>query len=334
MQQFNFSITRKTETHFRHFSEVGGRCFSALRHRTNLLLVMLVFLATACGGGGGGDSGGGQSKLAVSNYTAFSKPELVLIKGYGGDIMEPFISRNGNYLFFNDNGRKNIFYATYVNDTTFQYAGPINAINTSAVEGAPTMDATNKFYYVSTARYNRPPGTHDTLYSGTWNGKTVTGSAVLSGLASTESGFIDFDLAVSPDGSTIYFSEGDFGSGNNFPSADEIVVAVKSGSGFTRLPNSSTIMANVNTADLEYAPAISADGRELFFTRLDLSSMTTGIYRAARANTGSPFDAPQLVSAIAGFVEGPALSPDEKSLYYHRQNTDTGVFELYRVTRP
>jgi hypothetical protein len=300
-----------------------------IRYNRNVSLLLLVFFVTACGGGGS------RSAPAVNNYTAFSNPERVTINGYSGDVMEPFISRDGAFLFFNDNGSsKNIFYATYVNGTTFQYAGAITAINTSAVEGTPTMDVANNFYYISTANYNNPPGTYDTLYAGAWNGSTVTGSVVLSGLASATPGFVDFDIEVSPDGSTIYFAEGDFRGGNNFPDADEIVIAVKSGSNFARLANSSTIMANVNTTKLEYAPAISADGLELFFTRLDLNTMQTGIYRAVRATSSSAFDPPQLVSAVVGFVEGPALSPDEKSLYYHKHNTSTGGFELYRVTRP
>jgi len=292
-------------------------------------LILFVFFVTACGGGGG------RHAPTVNNYTAFSNPERVTINGYSGDVMEPFISRDRAFLFFNDNGNsKNIFYATYVNDTTFQYVGAITAINTPAVEGTPTMDAANNFYYISTANYNTSPGRYDTLYAGVWNSGTVNGSAALSGLASTTAGFIDFDIEVSPDGSTIYFAEGDFRGGNTFPDADEIIIAVKSGGSFARLPNSSTIMANVNTAKLEYAPAISASGLELFFTRLDLSTTETGIYRTVRATSNSVFDPPQLVSAIAGFVEGPALSPDEKSLYYHKLNTSTGDFELYRVTRP
>lgn len=291
-------------------------------------LILLVLFITAC------SSGGGSSAQAVNNYTAFSNPEKVTINGYSGDIMEPFVSRNGTYLFFNDNV-KDIHYATFVNPTTFNYVGPITAINTIAVDGTPTMDnVASKFYYISTANYNVPPGTYDTLYSGTWNGSTVTGSAPLTGLASTTPGFVDFDIEVSPDGKTIYFNEGDFRKGLNFPDSDEIIIAVDSGSGFARIPNSATIMANVNTTNLEYAPAISADGLELFFTRLDLNNKVTGIYRAARNNTSDPFGVPQLVSAIAGFVEGATLSPDEKSLYYHKQNTNTGAFELYRVTRP
>jgi hypothetical protein len=293
--------------------------------RKLLLVAPVVFaMLSACGSSG--------SPQQVGNYTAFGNPELVTVTGYSSNIMEPFISRDGAYLFFNDNGsNKNIYYATFVNATTFQYAGPISAINTSAVEGTPTMDVSNNFYYISTANY---PTTFDTLYTGTWNSSTVTGSAAVTGLAITTPGFINFDVEVSPDGSTLYFDDGDFRGGNNFPDAANIAIAVYTGSGFARIPNSSTIMANVNTADLEYAPAISADGLELFFTRLDLNSMGTGIYRAARSNAGSPFETPQLVSAINGFVEGPALSPDEKSLYYHRLNTTTVKFELYRVTRP
>ena len=91
------------------------------------------------------------STPTANDYTAFGQPGLVTVTGYGGDIMEPFISRDGTYLFFNDNGsNKDIYYATYVNATTFQYAGPHHeAINTAAVEGTPTLDVNNKFYYVS-----------------------------------------------------------------------------------------------------------------------------------------------------------------------------------------
>jgi hypothetical protein len=152
-----------------------------------------------------------------------------------------------------------------------------------AGEGAPTMDAANRFYYV---------------------------------------------------GTTIYFNDGDFSGGNGFPNRDTIAIAVDSGSGFTRDPDSASIMANVNTAELEYAPCISSDGLELFFTRLVLSTLETAIYRTTRTEIGMAFDLPQRVSAITGFVEGPTLSPDERSLYYHRRNTTSGQFQIYRVTRP
>ena len=93
-------------------------------------------------------------------------------------------------------------------------------------------------------------------------------------------------------------------------------------------------MAAVNTVDLEYAAAISRDGLELFFTRLDIGTLTTTIHRVTRTATDVPFESPELVSAIRGFVEGPAFSPDERSLYYHKRNQANGLFELWRVTRP
>ncbi len=139
---------------------------------------------------------------------------------------------------------------------------------------------------------------------------------------------------MSSDGATLYFVDGVF-SGSSFPNSADIAIAVASGNGFMRDPNSSAILANVNTStDLEYAPAISADGRELFFTRANPGASQVRIYRAARTSTSAAFAAAQLVSAITGFVEGPTLSADEKSLYYHRRNTVTGRFEIYRVTRP
>lgn len=298
------------------------------------LIVALPFvLIVACSSGGGGST---PSPMPPStDYTAFGNPELVTIIGYNGDAMEPFVSHDGVYLFFNNNGaNKDIFYSAFINATSVQYQGAIASINTAAVEGTPTTDTASRFYYVTTANYN-PPTTYDTLYSGTWNGSSVTGAAAVSGLARTTPGLVNFDIEVSPDGATLYFADGDFSGGNAFPGSADIAIAIASGNGFARDPNSTDILANVNTTiDLEYAPAISADGRELFFTRLNLNSRQARIYRATRASSNTAFAAPQLVSAISGFVEGPTLSPDEKSLYYHRENTGIGRFEIYRVTRP
>ncbi len=269
--------------------------------------------------------------------TQFSNPQLVTITGYSGDVMEPFISRDGSTLFFNDAGGgatdKDIHYAIFVDATTFAYQGPLSAINTAAVDGVPTMDDAGNFYYVSTFNYN-PPVTYDTLYTGDWTGTTVNNVTAVAGLPIPTAGFINYDLEISPDGTTLYFNDGDFRGGNPFPDADAIVIAVDSGGGFVRLPESAIILANVNTGELEYAPAISRDGLELFFTRLELATLETGIYRTRRSSTSSAFGVPERITAIEGFVEGPTLSPDEKSLYYHRRNPATNKFELYRVTRP
>jgi hypothetical protein len=307
------------------------KCFSSMNEKSRFLLVILpVLIIAAC-------KSAGSSPPSSNDYTAFSNQEPVTISGYGGDAMEPFISRDGAFLFFNNNAGgpadKDLFYAAFVNGTTFQYKGAITAANSTTVDGAPALDDFNKIFYVSLVNYDASTN-FDTLYSGTWDGSTVTGSAPLDSLTIAMPFILYFDIEVSPDGSTLYLSRGDFTAGGGFPSTADIVIAVNPGGGFTLDPDSDSIMVNVNTSKLEYAPAISADGLELFFTRYDPGAGSARIYRAARSNTGSAFGMPQLVSAITGFVEGPAFSPDEKSLYYHRLNTVTNRFEIYRVTRP
>lgn len=292
---------------------------------------VLAGLLGACGGGGSDPP---------PPSTQFCNPELVTITGYPGDVMEPFISRDGSTLFFNDEGgptdptEKDLYYATFVDATTFAYQGPLN-INTAAVDGVPTMDDNGKFYYVSTIDYDPPGNKFDTLYTGDWTGTTVDNPTVVADLADPTPGAVNFDLEVNPDGDTLYFIDGTFSvSGGAVPVSADIVIAVDSGGGFARLLDSATILANVNTSELEYAPAISRDGLELFFTRLDLATLEAGIYRTRRSSTSSAFGVPERITAIEGFVEGPTLSPDEKSLYYHRKNPTTNKFELYRVTRP
>jgi Tol biopolymer transport system component len=81
---------------------------------------------------------------------------------------------------------------------------------------------------------------------------------------------------------------------------------------------------------LNYAPATSASQLEIFFTRLDPNG--PAIYVSNRRSISEPFAEPRKIAAIAGFAEGPTLSPDEKSLYYHKK--DAGRFVIYRVTRP
>ena len=58
--------------------------------------ILAWFAQTPCGDG---------DKTALPDdpvNTEWSHDQVVTIKGYSGDAMEPFISRDGAYLFFND----------------------------------------------------------------------------------------------------------------------------------------------------------------------------------------------------------------------------------------
>ena len=100
-------------------------------------------------------------------HTAFGNPERVTIRGYKGHAMEPFISRDGRYLFFNNSNdpsvNTNLHYAERINDVTFKYQGEIKGVNAALLDAVPTMDRDGKFYFVSTRSYAE---TFSTIYRG------------------------------------------------------------------------------------------------------------------------------------------------------------------------
>ncbi|MBM3344297.1 MAG: hypothetical protein FJY56_19615 [Betaproteobacteria bacterium] len=81
---------------------------------------------------------------------------------------------------------------------------------------------------------------------------------LVEGVSRKQMGQVNFDAEISADGQTLYAVDGEF-SGGAIPKTANIFVARRIGERFERLPNSDAIMAHINTRDLEYAPAISAD---------------------------------------------------------------------------
>src|SRR5260370_28342604 len=67
----------------------------------------------------------------------FTNPQPVTIVGYSQDAMEPFISPDGNYLFFNNSNAPavdtNLYYATRIADVTFQFHGELAGVNSTAL---------------------------------------------------------------------------------------------------------------------------------------------------------------------------------------------------------
>lgn len=77
----------------------------------------------------------------------------------------------------------------------------------------------------------------------------------------------------------------------------------------------------ISLAACEYAPCIWTDGLTLFFTHAQKGMLAgAAIFMAKRSSVTAPFDDPVRLAAIDGFVEGPTLSPDERSLYFHRKD--------------
>src|SRR5882757_5313039 len=141
----------------------------------------------------------------------WSNPQRVAILGYNGDAMEPFLTRDGQFLFFNNlNEPKvntNLHWAQRLNDSTFQYKGELQGVNTAALEGVPSMDRDGNFYFVSNRSYDQ---TASTLYRGKFAGGNVSSIELVPGISLHKPGIVNFDAEISADGTTLYFVESQF----------------------------------------------------------------------------------------------------------------------------
>ncbi len=262
----------------------------------------------------------------------YAHPQRVAILGYDGQAMEPFLSRDGRYLLFNNlNDPKvntNLHYAERVDDLTFRYRGELVGVNTPAFEGVPSLDRHNTLYFVSTRSYE---SSLSTIHRGVFAHGRVAGVELVPGLSRRQAGYVNFDVDVSPDGNTLYFVDARFG--RRGPETADLVVAERRGADFVRRPDSAELLKNVNTEALEYAPCISADGLTLLFTRARLGALggTVAIYVAQRVRSTEPFGAPARLAALDGLVEAPTFAPDERAIYYHRK--DGAKYVIYRASK-
>lgn len=282
--------------------------------------------AARCGAGSGGDA-----RAAERVDSTFRAPQRVTIRGYGGVTMEPFVTREGRWLLFNNANdpaeATELHYARLVDPLTAEYRGSLRGANAAgALDGVPTVDRDGTLYFVSTRSYAT---TLSTLYRGRFADGAVSEVALVPGIPRRR-GTVVFDVEASADGSALYYASGEF-RGGPVPESADLAIAVRRGAVFVPWERSAEVLTRVNTPDaLEYAAALSADGLELYFTRL--RGRDAAIYRATRPRPDAPFEAPARVGAITGFVEAPTLSPDGRSLYYHARAGNG--FAIYRVTRP
>ncbi len=272
-------------------------------------------------------------QIPVSQTILFGQPQKIYISGYEEDIMEPFISPDGNTLFFNNSNNPsvntNLHFAHRFDDLNFIYQGEVKGVNTGSLEGVPSMDLAGNFYFVSTRDYLI---THNSLFGGKFSVDSVSGILPLQGLSRNIAGWLNFDLEVSKDGNHMYFVDGRFDE-NGGPYEADFVLAVKKDGIFER-DKLIEPFRYINTEALEYAACISSDQLEMYFTRLDtpISALSMPqIYIATRNSTTAPFGKPYKIKEITGFVEGPTLAPDQQKIYYHKKENDR--FVLYMVEK-
>lgn len=261
-------------------------------------------------------------------------PHAVTITGYEGDAAEPFLSRDGHWLFFNSGyasgTNTDLFSAERVDDLHFVFRGPVVGANSAALDAVPSSDARGELFFVSNRSY---ASSQSTVYRGRLSpsGAALSEVAVVPGLEASGPARVIFDAEVSPDGNWLLFAEGQYVPYDPLaiPVTADLQLARRSGAGFVRDANGPALFANVNSPALEYAPALAPDGLRLSFTRLQAGPATDPqIFVATRPNLRRPFGTPTRVAAATGFVEAATFTPDGAAIYFHHK-----VGDRYRIER-
>lgn len=266
-------------------------------------------------------------------WARYGPPAPVRILGYDDDAMEPFLSRDGATLFFNNRNsppeKTDLHWAERVDDLTFRYRGRVEGANSPTLDGVATMTAGNRFCFISIRAYVE---TLATVYCGDWANGRISGLTLQRQAAPQILGRLVFDVELDVSGQSMILADGLF-RGGPVPARSDFRQARLVDGAFRLAPADDRLFAAVNTRALEYAAALSADGLTFSFTRLEppVPFSNPTIWLARRARATDPFGAPVRVRAITGFVEAATFSPDGRALYYHRRAGNR--FTLWRVAR-
>ena len=266
-------------------------------------------------------------------WATFGAAQPVTILGYADHAMEPFLSRDGAILFFNNRNdppeQTDLHWAERIDDLTFRYRGKITGANSAALDGVPTLARNGRLCFISTHSYAT---TFATVHCGAWKNGAITGFALQTGASVKRLGRVVFDLEINPAGDQLVLADGEFQGGPAPVKADQRLARLGA-EGFRLTPADDALFAAINTRALEYAAATSADGLLLAFTRLEgrppLVRFST--WMARRDAPSRPFGPPVRIDAIKGYAEAPTFSPDDRALYFHRREGDR--FTIWRVAR-
>ena len=269
-------------------------------------------------------------------YPTFGPEIKVTINGLTFDAMEPFISLDGNTLFFNSlnsGGSTNLYYATKNNDSTFTYVGMVAGTydpSPNHLDAVASLDSANNFFWVSLR--NIP-----NLHRGNYVAGNVSNISQVYGTCNILSppGWLIMDAAINYSGNLLYYSNGYFG-----PSYTECVgVPCEAKLGVAEIVNDSTfdktiysdaIFSNVNDTNyIVYAPQITKDRLELYYTRLLVGGFNTEICVSIRATLTDTFSLPSVIHSNFGyFPEAATPTTDKQKIYYH-QKDNTPFYKIY-----
>ena len=281
----------------------------------------------------------GPEPLIGEPDTSFLAAQPVEIAGYEGDAMEPFLSRDGAILFFNNRNdpgeRTDVHWAQRELPDRFVYRGTVEgAALPGVLDGVPSMSAAGEFVFTSL----RGVDDKRTIWRGIFAQGSLTQVGPVEGDVNAVRPFwVNMDSEISADGQTLYTTDSRFDPIRGMIVESNLVIAQRTPTGFERVMDSAAQLAKINSKKMEYAAALTRDLKTLYFTRVDFDILGQGgevgfqTLVSRRASVTQPWGLPRPVASISGYAEAPTLSPDECSLYFHKRVRDR--FAVFRTTR-
>lgn len=258
--------------------------------------------------------------LAVALAACFAPMQPVSIQGYTDHAMEPFLSRDGETLFFNNRNEPaeetDLHWATRIDDLTFRYRGRIASANSSHLDGVASVSRDGLFAFTSLRAFNERGAT---IWMGRWTGDGVTGLSLETQLRPGPPPQFNMDGELSASGRHFYVTDNLWALIGGLRTSD-IRLGVRENGRWRRAPEFDAWFAAINTRTaLEYAPATNETETELYFTRLSrpfLRPPRFDTFVSVRETIDLPFGAPQRIAALEGYVEAVSVAPDG-ALYVH-----------------
>ena len=306
-----------------------------IKHSISLLIIALTLLAC---------SSDDPTETQNTTKISYTNPVEITVNGFNDHMMEPFISPDGLTLFYNNENsgiNTKLYYATRISDTEFEFKGEVNGANETQenqLNAVADIDAQQNFYWTSVRDF---PAQLDNLHFGIYaNGAVTNVGRVQGDFYVGQSNWLVMDHGISVDGQTLYYNNARFDDCGNIPCETIIGMATKTSTGnFQKITNSDVILATINDpAFIYYAPNITADNLELYYTRfktgaVDANSLVE-MCVATRANVNDPFGAPKVLfdaTVASGIIEAATLTTDKQLLYYHKKIN--GVHKILMRTR-
>lgn len=273
------------------------------------------------------ERGGDAAPACVS--PRFGSPEAVTLLNYTGDAMEPFVTRDGALLFFNDSNAPGsdtqLHVATRVDARTFRHEGELGGANSAALDGVASV-ASGTLYFVSTRSYATTLGT---VYRAALQGLAASSVELVPGVSRQQAGWVNFDAEITASGERLFLVDGLYDSQSMGWKETALVVAARGADGVFSRTASTELAAVQWDGGIEYAPSTSADERTLYVTRFAIGTTAPRLFVATRPSASEPFCAPREVAEAEGYVEAATVAPDG-SIYYHRRDDD-GVFRVMHL---